>query len=333
MKIIGVFNNKGGVGKTSLVYHLSWMFAEMGHVVVAADLDPQANLSAMFMDDGELENAWENGKTVHTALLPLMEGTGGIAAQDATRRGENIFLIVGDMRLSGYEDELSSQWAQCLSEGSSAKRAFRVETAFFSIIQNAIKAHEAAYVLVDVGPNLGAINRAALLACDYIITPLSPDLFSWQGLRNMDALGRWRRDWEKCRDNFDDLKISDSNSDLMLPDGGMQLLGYIAMRFSIHASRPVKSYQKWIDKMPAAFMKLIGKETQSPSDVREDENCLSILKDYHSLMPMAQEAKKPMFQLTAADGIIGSHTQSVKNCKKDFWELAEKIITKIETSS
>jgi chromosome partitioning protein len=49
--IVAFFNNKGGVGKTSLACHLAWMFAERGHRVPAADLDPQANLSAAFLED------------------------------------------------------------------------------------------------------------------------------------------------------------------------------------------------------------------------------------------------------------------------------------------
>ena len=44
--VIAFFNNKGGVGKTSLVYHLSWMFADRGTRVIAADLDPQGNASS-----------------------------------------------------------------------------------------------------------------------------------------------------------------------------------------------------------------------------------------------------------------------------------------------
>ena len=58
MKTIAFFNNKGGVGKTSLVYHLAFMFAERGQSVVAVDLDPQANLSSMFVDDERMESLW-----------------------------------------------------------------------------------------------------------------------------------------------------------------------------------------------------------------------------------------------------------------------------------
>ena len=51
MKIIAFFNNKGGVGKTTLVYHLAYMLAEQGYKVLAADLDPQSNLTAMFLEE------------------------------------------------------------------------------------------------------------------------------------------------------------------------------------------------------------------------------------------------------------------------------------------
>ncbi len=55
MKTIAFFNNKGGVGKTSLVYHLAYMFADLGHHVLAADFDPQANLTSMFLDEDSIE--------------------------------------------------------------------------------------------------------------------------------------------------------------------------------------------------------------------------------------------------------------------------------------
>ena len=57
--VLTFFNNKGGVGKTSLVYHLSWMLAAMGKNVVVLDLDPQANLTAAFLDEDQIARLWE----------------------------------------------------------------------------------------------------------------------------------------------------------------------------------------------------------------------------------------------------------------------------------
>lgn len=73
MNTMAFFNNKGGVGKTTLVYHLAWMFAEMDLSVVAADLDPQMNLTSMFLEDEMLEEIWtdaEPSRTVAAALVP-----------------------------------------------------------------------------------------------------------------------------------------------------------------------------------------------------------------------------------------------------------------------
>ncbi|MDO8630071.1 MAG: ParA family protein, partial [Phycisphaerales bacterium] len=58
MKTITFFNNKGGVGKTSMVYHLAWMFRELGYRVIAVDLDPQSNLTSAFLDEETLEQLW-----------------------------------------------------------------------------------------------------------------------------------------------------------------------------------------------------------------------------------------------------------------------------------
>ncbi|WP_419591506.1 ParA family protein, partial [Thiolapillus sp.] len=53
--VLTFFNNKGGVGKTSLIYHLAWTFAGLHKRVVIADLDPQANLTAAFLDEEKIE--------------------------------------------------------------------------------------------------------------------------------------------------------------------------------------------------------------------------------------------------------------------------------------
>ncbi len=103
MKTIAFFNNKGGVGKTSLVYHLAWMYSDLGLRVLAADLDPQANLTTMFLGEEELEGLWPSGlpgRTILAPLLPLLEGEGGIAdphVEDIAGIG----LLAGDLPSPG----------------------------------------------------------------------------------------------------------------------------------------------------------------------------------------------------------------------------------------
>ena len=327
MKTIAFFNNKGGVGKTSLVYHLAWKFSDMGKNIVAADLDPQANLTGMFWNEEKLEQLWDNGKTVYTAIDPLLRGVGDIDCDIASQiDNSRIFLLAGDNKLSRFEDELSQQWPKCLD--SDFERAFRVETAFARLINHAMEENEADYALVDVGPNLGAINRAALITCDYFIAPLAPDLFSMQGLVNLGpAVRKWRKGWEERAKKFEESDVEG----IFIPKGGMTPIGYLMMRYSIRHDRPVAAFQKWIDLIPQKFREsVLGEESGWSGNPDDDKHLLATIKDYHSLMPFAQNARKPIFHLKPADGTIGDHINAARRCGDDFEELAGKIVGAIE---
>lgn len=320
MKTIAFFNNKGGVGKTSLVYHLANMFAERGISVVAIDLDPQANLSSMFVDDDRMETLWapDDLETVYRAIKPLLEGTGDVVSPHVELIGRRLGLVLGDLSLSRAEDDLSSQWAECLD---GKPRAFRVISAFWRVIEGAAKEMDAEIVLMDVGPNLGAINRAALIAANYVVIPLAPDLFSLQGLNNLGpTLRQWRRDWKKRLDNAPD-------SDLSLPTGEIQPIGYVVLQHGVRISRPVKAYERWIAQIPRTYREAVlgEKDVKRPPVTKDDPHCLALLKHYRSLMPLAMEAHKPMFHLKPADGAIGAHVSAVRDCYGDFLDLARKI--------
>ena len=318
---IAFFNNKGGVGKTSLVYHVAWMAASLDLNVVAADLDPQANLSAAFLDDTRLETLWpenDHPATISGAIRPLQRGVGDIGDPELEVINSRLALVLGDMALSSFEDELSQQWPRCLDR---EERAFRVISAFWRVIQNGAESRGADVVLLDLGPNLGVINRAALIASDYVVIPLGPDLFSLQGLRNLGpALRRWRSAWAARIEK-------NPTADLVLPRGDMTPVGYIVMQHSVRRDRPVKSYDKWIARIPETYRQYVlnAPAATSPA-ITEDDNCLALLKHYRSLMPMAQEARKPIFELKAADGALGAHTYAVRGAYDDFEKLTKTIL-------
>ncbi len=325
MKTIAFFNNKGGVGKTSLAYHLAWMYAQLGVRVIAADLDPQSNLSSMFLDEDRLEQLWPDGEhkaTVLGAIKPLMVGTGDIKPVHIEQIGDtgNIGLVVGDLGLSSFEDELSAQWPLC-ADGK--ERAFRVISGFHRLIAEAGAKTNADVALIDVGPNLGAINRSAIIAADYIVFPLASDLFSLQGLRNLGpTLVTWRNQW-RSRLNMN------PQPDLSLPGGEMEPAGYVILQHAVRLDRPVKSYLYWMNKIPSEYMiSVLNLSSEETPMVSDDPNCLALLKNYRSLMPLAMEARKPMFALKPADGAIGSHQAAVKSCYYDFKALALKIASR-----
>lgn len=318
MKTIAFFNNKGGVGKTSLVYHLAWMFADHGIRTLAVDLDPQAKLTAMFLDEDRLEQLWpdnEHPETVFGAIRPILRGTGDIAVPHVEKIHPQLGLMPGDLGLSRFEDKLSDAWPRCHNRDESA---FRTMTAFHRLVQSGAQ-WGAEIVLIDVGPNLGAINRSALIASDQVCLPLAPDLFSLQGLKN---LGPTLRDW---RASWKDL-LSKAPTDLSVPKGSMQPSGYIVMQHGILDSRPVKAYKRWMDRIPGVYRDaVLNEEDKGSPPVSEDPYCLSLLKHYRSLMPMAMEAHKPIFFLKSADGAIGAHIEAVRSCYRDFEKLASRI--------
>lgn len=322
--VLTFFNNKGGVGKTSLVYHLSWMLAEQGRRILAVDLDAQANLTAAFLDEDRLAALWDtNGQeanTVFQSIRPLLD-VGDFTPANYLVVGDRLALIPGDLALSSFEDQLSETWSKSLDDKNLA-RQFRILTAFWRMAQEAAKRFDADLILFDVGPNLGAINRSVLLGSNHVVVPLGADLFSLQGLRNLGpTLREWRTGWTKRRENW-------PQPEFVLPEGDMHPVGYIALRHGVRLSRPVQAYTRWLDQIPAEFRRSVlddplGADT-APS-IGSDPYCLAMLKNYNSLMPLAQEARKPIFFLKSADGAIGAHANAVQSAYGDFKTLAASI--------
>lgn len=325
--VLTFFNNKGGVGKTSLVYHLSWMFSDMGKRILAIDLDPQANLTSAFLPEEELELLWDpdnanpGPNTVFQCVRPLTEA-GDIDPPQTKRISSRLHLVPGDLALAGFEDFLSQEWPNSLRT-SNLYRPFRVLTAFWQVAQMAAKQTSADLILADVGPHLGAINRSALIGSDHVIIPLAADLFSLQGLHNLGpTLRGWRQEWRKRLDNW-------PNPSFPLPDGNMRPAGYIVQQHMERLSRPVRAYERWAARIPRLYQERVLDENASPETFEADPHCLARLKHYRSLVPMAQEARKPIFSLTAADGAIGNHSYAVSEARKQFHALAETVLERI----
>ena len=108
------------------------MLSELDHVVLAVDLDPQANLTAAFLDEDDLVELWEGSSqvatTVHRCVEPLSK-VGDIGSPRLSRVSDRLYLLPGDLALADFEDLLSKEWPDCL--GSAPYRAFRSITAFW----------------------------------------------------------------------------------------------------------------------------------------------------------------------------------------------------------
>lgn len=336
MKTITLFNNKGGVGKTTVVYHLAYMMRDLGKRVVAVDLDPQSNLTTAFLEDARLLAIWpdagvvsddEPPKTILGAVNPLLRRLGDIGDPWTEEIEDGLWLLPGDLGLTRFEDRQAQAWPSCLDDSvDDAHDGFRVMTAYFRLMLRAAERHGADVCLVDVGPNLGAINRAALVTSDFVVVPIAADLFSLQGLRNLGPqLREWRQGWQTRRSQH-------VPKDISLPAGSMEPIGYVILQHPIRQDRPVKVYEPWLERIPAEYRTHILANPPGARTQRPDPLCLAELKHYRSLMPLAQEARKPMFFLKPADGAIGAHVKAVQDCYRDFESLAKRILDSASAS-
>ncbi len=330
--VLTFFNNKGGVGKTSLIYHLAWIYASLRKRVVIIDLDPQANLTAAFLDEDAIEAIWNQqnlGSTIYQCVKPLT-GVGDIAEPNLQNIATDLYLLPGDVNLSGYEDALSAEWPNSMGDNN-LYRPMRILSSFWQVMQMAANKVQADIILVDIGPNLGAINRSVLVATDYVVIPLGADLFSLQGLKNLGpTLRSWKNLWQKRLDNWNASAEKSSFPEFNLPQGKMQSIGYLCQQHSVRLDRPVKAYDKWVQRIPEVYREsVLDQATNGTIRQEDDPYCLAIIKHYRSLIPMAQEHRKPIFNLTSADGAIGAHANAVQDARKDFTELAKKIAGQI----
>jgi cellulose biosynthesis protein BcsQ len=236
------------------------MLAELGKRIIAIDLDPQANLTAAFLNEDKLESLWEtsNGPTtIYRAVQPLTE-VGDLQEPSLISIAAGLHMVPGNVALAGFEETLSSVWPESMGDNN-LYRPFRILTAFWQVAQLAAERVRADLILADVGPNLGAINRSVLIGSDHVVIPLGADLFSLQGLKNLGpTLRSWRNLWRKRLENW-------TTSSFALPQGRMIPAGYIVQQHSVRLSRPVKAYDRWVNRMPGFIIRAFwAKRTGRP---------------------------------------------------------------------
>lgn len=326
MKSLVLFNNKGGVGKTTLAFNIAHMMARLGAPVVLLDYDPQGNLSSIALSEERLVELWEEegdqGSTVARAVDLVRRGKGDLLPPVLIEIAENLWLLPGDLALSRFEQVLAESWGQI--HQSDNERALHIATSLQRLAHLASEAVGARIVLVDVGPNLGALNRSALLAADSVVMPVAPDLFSLQGLKNIGpTLREWREDWQRAVER---------SRDGLTPAHIFEPIGYIVQQHLARVDRPVRAYADWVRQIPRVFHQQVLDDLEGPfpSDATGDPYCIAQLKHFASLVPFAQSARKPIFDLKQADGVGGGQIQSVALARREFKKLAEDLLDRLE---
>ena len=326
MKILSIFNNKGGVGKTTYLYHVAQLIARHGKKVLMVDCDSQCNLTAYSMHDNLIERSWnESGNSIFRVIEPVYRRMGDIRHRSPTKldnHHENVSIVPGDLLLSDFEDILGESWNG--AKGGSEPH-LRTQSALYRYIKWAGNKINADLIMIDLGPNLGALNRVVLGASDYFIVPIAPDLFSIRGTENLGSrLETWHNEWQQCNDAW-------AGNDIDIPSGNPTFIGYVVQQ---HNQRPntkgmTQGWQIFGNRLEQAVRENIINKLLPYNQILEWEDNsfnLGLIPNLHSLIPYSLEARKAVFDCTAADGLRGAHISRARDSIIHFEKIADKIM-------
>lgn len=326
MKAIAMFNNKGGVGKTTLLCNLSsYLAIHKEKRVLVIDCDPQCNATQSMFTERQLAEMYNSKKTftIYSVVQPLAAGKG--FTRDVEHLEIDNFgvdLIPGDPSLSLSEDVLSADW---ITATSGDVRGLRTTFLFAQLLT---QCKEYDYVFFDMGPTLGAINRAVLLACDFFITPLSTDIFSLRAFDNISkSLVNWRKRLEnglELTDDIDELEVEN-------PEWHLKFLGYITQQYTTKTvdgqRRAVAAYERIMNQIPNRIHKEIVEKLNQDTTLDYE---LGTIPALYSLIPLSQTSRKPIFELKGSDGVVGAHFTKVKEYAAVVNDIATRFENQVE---
>jgi cellulose biosynthesis protein BcsQ len=323
MKSVAFFNNKGGVGKTTLLCNVA-AYISLYHKkrVCVVDADPQCNATQYFFDDATITEIYDDKSsfTIHSFIEPVASGE-GYASDFKARRSPRfeVDVIPGDPRLALTEDLLARDWGDAKSGDLRGIRTNLV----FSDLLNRLKDYD--YVFFDVSPSLGALNRSVMLSTQYFISPVSLDIFSLKAFENIAAwIKGWWQEWERGIENVKDkTKVPSLNFNKPVFVGYVTQQ-YLAKKDSEGQRRAVQAYEKIREQIDTIIAKNGLAESLEPI-----EYAIGTVPNLFSLIPMSQSNHTPVFALTAADGVVGAHFSKVKDSKDIFGTVADSLAKRV----
>lgn len=339
MKSLAFFNNKGGVGKTTLACNLvSYMNMHKDVRVLLVDADPQCNATQAILSDEDCESIYldetSNSKTLYSYLAPIEMGEAQIAlpAEPMLGTGNRFFtdLIPGHPSMSIIEDRLSDAWSSVRGREIGG---YRITNWCHHLLHSLDGKYD--LVVFDVGPSLGALNRSIILSCDFIITPFGCDIFSLLGIKNIsDWISKWDYQYsssvkDALEENFRAVHAYNIITDTSLKHRflGYSVQQYVSRQFKT-GPRPVKSYDEIMRRIPETVR--ASMENFLPASLNQEDLELGHIPYLYSLVPMAQAAKAPMHALEYRDGVIGSQYGQVKEFSNLMSNISDKVLANLE---
>lgn len=343
MKSIAFFNNKGGVGKTTLTCNLANFVADRHEKrVLIVDLDPQCNATQLVLPpetcqelywDDVLEHRGGDLTTIFDAVMPLNDGDANISAAKALPPSSNRFgvgILPGDPRMSALEDQLGP-WFRDATAGeiSGLRKTLWVR----ELLEQFNERFDV--VIFDLGPSLGALNRSVLATCDYFVTPMGADIFSLVAIRNMaDWIEKWSKLYSQgvalCEE-----RSPGSPGRYQIPSSlkiNSGFAGYTVQQYSTVSIRGERratvAYEEIISRIPSEIRSHLQKFL--PPNLTTETAALGDVPNLRSLIPLAQTANSPLSRLTARDGLAGGQYSQQRTYTDVIEQVGKRLVENCE---
>jgi cellulose biosynthesis protein BcsQ len=335
---VAFFNNKGGVGKTTLACNFAAYKASLGESVLILDLDPQCNSTQLVLDDDQWESVYEDRqkseqKTVMGLLRHFRAGESTLDAESAWNVLESerfgVHVLPGHPSLSIFEDLLSDAWgAMKGGEPAGARKSMWLRT----LRDEYADAYD--LIVVDVSPSLGAINRGALVGSDTFVTPMAPDLFSLYALDNISTwFERWLSEYAHGRGQAQ-AELESIGYDLVLPDPlpiRHGFVGYTVQQYVSRSSggeiRQTEAYEQHRREIPERARAL------SELSGFAGEIDLGTVPNMFSMIPLAQSCHAPISDLTKEDGLRGAQFSQQQRYVEQLQRVFAKISARVSSAA
>lgn len=328
MKSLAFFNNKGGVGKTTLACNMAYYLAKTFKLrTLVVDCDPQCNATQLLLEDNEWLDIYEDrSASEHKSILKVLThirlGDSGIDGDFVIHRSERfgVDVLAGHPSLSGVEDKLSQSWTDFRAGNMGGARRSRW-------VASLVEAADYDLVIFDVGPSLGALNRSVLIGTDRFVTPMAADLFSLYALDNISEwISGWTADYEEAikavsRQNSGLPGIADLPQTSGIEKGfaGYTVQQYVSKRVGTEV-RSVAAYDQFKNQIPDRA-RLLNKFA-SPEMVDSD---LGIVPNMFSMIPLAQSVHAPIMELTPKDGVRGAQVSQQRSYSEQLKKIGDAL--------
>lgn len=341
-KKISFFNHKGGVSKTTNVFHIGWMLAELGHKVMLVDADPQCNLTGVVLSEGSFEGFEQHyidypEQNLRAGLRPVFDGA--LAPLQPVEplqiNGQNnLYLLPGELTLSEYEITLT-----LAHELSGSVHALKnVPGAISHLLEITAEQVGAEYVLIDLNPSLSSINQNILLSSDGFIIPNSPDYFSQMAIHSLArVLPLWSMWLDKAIQH-----PALQGATYALSAEKPKYLGSIVQNFRLRSGNPTQGYQNQIDSLFEAIDNNLMPNLQKNGMAYDENtytnilgevhhgNCLALIPDFNTLVARSHMGSTPVFALSD-DQIQAAGSVLKQNQRKrgEFYNLYKDAANRI----